>query len=890
MNNQYLTDMHNTTKRLIGALALLLPLSATAWAEDGDDYPVNFPAGTTITNAGRATREVGLSLPPSTAISVIMTQQESTRLLYTDCLAQFFSARPGETVKPYVYFTYSGPQPWMHSYVYLDRGNDGTFSAEINEDGTPVEGCDLMSYSYYNGKNSSGATANAGTSIQAPEFVVPDLPVGYYRMRYKVDWDNFDPAGCTDPSNLITKNGGSIVDVRLNVHGDVVRVSAKPTDKGTILVNDKKPDGALEFPYGEVVQLKVKPASDTLRLSYVRVRRGYNLDGDSLVHGTPQYIDELIPAYLFKNGRLTRFFEDGEVLLEPVFTKKADALSEYGRNFADDLASQRTDRKLNAFTLRGSQTGNATTVSLDADSRLIYNDLTGKNVWVKPGEEVSVDVDFTGRAMHHYLYVDLDNDGCFVPDLDANGVPTVNSELLSFTYYNGKNSRGVAIESAPGEVSVDSLPSFTLPMLNDGIYRARLVTDWNSVDAGGRWAEGAANNIDANGGSVVDFLLNVNRSGSASIKLLTINGSIYAPDNGSLPWSCNAYEPLAVVPTPAVDGYEAEKMTIRHGYNLYGPQYDAHGNRQWSVFEVPATAYTIPADSVNGAIEIEVNFEPTASAKYQLVFSDEFNEGSVPDPEKWSCSPRQNATWNRWIADDERVACLSGGNFVARAIPNPDPATYQGDMITGAIQSRGKFAFKYGKIEARIYTNGWTGNFPAFWLMPEDQTGGWPACGEIDIWEQINNEQRAYHTLHTGYRQSMYSVSEYCNTSHFHTYGFEWDAEKMIWYMDGREVGRYNKSANYPAHPDSWPYDKAFYIILNQSVGSGSWAANPDINQTYTTLFDWVRVYQTDEQTAVQSVPVAAPSDQRIYDLQGREVTNPTKGGIYVRAGRKVML
>ena len=54
----------------------------------------------------------------------------------------------------------------------------------------------------------------------------------------------------------------------------------------------------------------------------------------------------------------------------------------------------------------------------------------------------------------------------------------------------------------------------------------------------------------------------------------------------------------------------------------------------------------------------------------------------------------------------------------------------------------------------------------------------------------------------------------------YHTYGFEWTATDMKWYVDGRQVGSYTKKesdAN-ALNQGQWPFDKPFYIILNQSI------------------------------------------------------------------------
>jgi glycosyl hydrolase family 16 len=837
------------------------------------DYPLNYPEDQVSSKSGNYLNEI--TLWHNNAGQCISIGSETPQTIYRDRLFASFSAKPGDVLRPSFYFSAN----WMNGYVYLDRGNDGKFSYELNDDYTIPEGSDIMSYSYVEtventeGYKSDGTkvSGNARNFINPPSFTVPDLPYGFYRMRFKVDWGSVDPAGRNTSTNNIVQNGGMIVDTRMNIHGDEVTISRAAGLNGDLLDADGNELRTVTAKFGEPFTIIARPASDNFKISHIRVRHGYNLDGDSLVHGTPQYTDHIFPAYLFHDNRFTipSYYIDGDVLIEPFFIDPGEVETpseDYPRNFSDDLTVTRTDRKLNSFTFTATQ-GGSSTITLPEGTNLVYRDLTaGKQVSVVPGDVVTTAVNYTGRAMHHYLYIDLDQDGQFTGMLNSNGLPSYASELVSYTCYNNHNSLGETIET-PGSVAVDALPAFTIPnLLPIGVYRARLKIDWNNIDPAGKWAEGENNNIDDNGGYVVDFLLNVHYP-IHPLTLLTENGSINGTNYSALPRAVSPFQALSVVPTPAVTGFTAEKMTVKHGHNFDGPQY-IHGNRQWNEYEVDATSCTLPADSIDGDVILSVNFVEGEDATYELVFSDEFNapDGTRPDPEKWTCSPRQGATWNRWIADDERVAFLQGGQLVTRAIPNPDTGKYSGEMITGAVQSSGgRFGFKYGKIEGRILTNPHTGNFPAFWMMPDDQKDGWPACGEIDIWEQIDNQQTAYHTLHTGYRTSMYAVSENCPTDRYHTFGFEWDAEKMIWYLDGKQVGRYNKSSN--SDPRSWPFDKSFYIILNQSVGSGAWAANADVNHTYETRFDWVRVYQLKENgNAIKETTAGANLDIQVND------------------------
>lgn len=79
----------------------------------------------------------------------------------------------------------------------------------------------------------------------------------------------------------------------------------------------------------------------------------------------------------------------------------------------------------------------------------------------------------------------------------------------------------------------------------------------------------------------------------------------------------------------------------------------------------------------------------------------------------------------------------------------------------------------------------------------------------------------------------------------------EWEPELLSWFVDGVKVFSYAKSKNADLlSKGQWPFDKPFYLILNQSVGDGSWARPCDVSFTYETFFDYVRLYQKDGQSA----------------------------------------
>ena len=214
--------------------------------------------------------------------------------------------------------------------------------------------------------------------------------------------------------------------------------------------------------------------------------------------------------------------------------------------------------------------------------------------------------------------------------------------------------------------------------------------------------------------------------------------------------------------------------------------------------------------------------------------------------------------------------------------------------------------------------------------MPENQSAGWPDCGEIDIWEAIDTDGRSYHTIHSNWTYDLgnknnpqSSFNTGVSYDRYHTYGLKWDEKTLIWYVDGKEVGRYSKSRNAShLNQGQWPFDKHFHLILNQSVGNGSWAKDADVSHVYETRFDWVRVYQakgmknTDGTVGVAAVKdgntitlrcvdggvvIAAETaaDVHVYDVTGRTVAAvnvddavfvPLAKGVYIAAGKKIVV
>ena len=303
-------------------------------------YPVNFDRAQTPTRTDRHLDKVGLSN------SNAGTTQEAgglAGLIYNDkTQSAVFSAKPGHTVRPT--FGYTGV--WMSAYVYVDWGNDGTFSYDLAADMKPAQGSDLVSYNAYMPEatwyKSDGTTVNNGNQIAngVPSFTVPAATApGFYRMRYKVDWNNIDPGGNTSEANHIVSNGGGITDVLLDVHTDVVRVSDQQLN-GAVLTADGQELNNFEAPYGQPFAIKMQPAPG-FGYKGITVRYGYRLEGEAVVGDNPQYLTATFTAADFDdNDCLTlpaSIMVGGTMQIEGLFTEdarkplKGDTISNLGQ-------------------------------------------------------------------------------------------------------------------------------------------------------------------------------------------------------------------------------------------------------------------------------------------------------------------------------------------------------------------------------------------------------------------------------------------------------------------------------------------------------------------------------------------------------------------------------
>jgi beta-glucanase (GH16 family) len=236
---------------------------------------------------------------------------------------------------------------------------------------------------------------------------------------------------------------------------------------------------------------------------------------------------------------------------------------------------------------------------------------------------------------------------------------------------------------------------------------------------------------------------------------------------------------------------------------------------------------------------------------WKLAWEDDFSKDKTIDKSKWTFEINGHGGGNgelEYYTDSPKNASIQDGELVITAIKNDD-----GHKFTSArMTTSKKFACLYGRIEACIKAPpAQAGNWPAFWMMPQDSKyGTWPRSGEIDIMELINKSDKLYGTCHYGGEkgdvhsgaQATIPGSDF--SKDYHVYAVEWEEKEIRWYVDGNYYGSihtwHTPNGQFPA-----PFDQKFYIILNYAVG-GAWPHSPDAASTFPQSMHvkYVRVYQ----------------------------------------------
>ena len=154
----------------------------------------------------------------------------------------------------------------------------------------------------------------------------------------------------------------------------------------------------------------------------------------------------------------------------------------------------------------------------------------------------------------------------------------------------------------------------------------------------------------------------------------------------------------------------------------------------------------------------------SAAANFNtLVWSDEF-DGAGVNPYNWTLDQgvrngeRQTYTINNARTENGKLIIKGECTVVDKngnVMPDGQVSNYTKDVRSASLESNGKQAFKFGKVEIRAKLPNACSAWPAFWTCGYDKYGmdkkqggsNWPCNGEIDFMEMMcvnsNNEPRS---------------------------------------------------------------------------------------------------------------------------------------------------
>lgn len=273
---------------------------------------------------------------------------------------------------------------------------------------------------------------------------------------------------------------------------------------------------------------------------------------------------------------------------------------------------------------------------------------------------------------------------------------------------------------------------------------------------------------------------------------------------------------------------------------------------------------------------------------YELVWNDEFDTPML-DESKWAMSrtPENGRfCYSNFQTGDPASSNLYNykGALTVQALPRGyngytgcDDRKPVWHAYSGSIETKGKASWKYGRFEARVRTASGDGMWPALWMMPDYNPYGWPKDGEIDWIENIGVKNYEGHgrmfttvQLNTpgknkqAWQATPPLVRDFDLGADFHTYAMEWEPGIMKFYFDGEYYGKIENWENKWYQEDGalrnetppGPFDKNFYFKINLAV-NGGWGGVPEKKIGWHEnkyQVDFVRVYQTKEQQALQNV------------------------------------
>lgn len=221
-----------------------------------------------------------------------------------------------------------------------------------------------------------------------------------------------------------------------------------------------------------------------------------------------------------------------------------------------------------------------------------------------------------------------------------------------------------------------------------------------------------------------------------------------------------------------------------------------------------------------------LNAQTPGGSKWVLTFSDEF-EGRDLDFAKWaphSAAPNLSTTF------------VPGAIGLMDGHARISAVRADGKYTSGAVSTYGTFGQMYGRFEVRMKAPAGRGLESRVRLLPVP-SGEFPAIEMIRIAGTAAERALFGNAWGDEKTERGYSGDWKLSPSPdgFHVYAVEWDAQKIVWFIDGKE--RFRSGDGIPKQP--------MYIEVDLNIG-GPDAKWPDATTTFPAVLelDYVRAWQ----------------------------------------------
>lgn len=596
----------------------------------------------------------------------------------------------------------------------------------------------------------------------------------------------------------------------------------------------------------------------------------------------------------------TRYFlsQAGQLLNAPAATASSLTLESSGGINRDGTPNQAS--VLQASGLRGAYNGGATQFSLPLDA----------GTAVATGTQARVSYDFEGDGQvdrqETYQYFANNNSSGWELYRETQGVRTTTGSMRDFSNGTVKLEVWSAIGRAPVSLQLDTnsayldvpmsgttatpgpspTPTPPAPSVGGTLYPNS--EGLSAQASSGQLTVASADGLNRDGNPYRPLSLRARgltgtyNGGTTAFQLLLDAGNQVAcatqvrlsldfDGNGSV----DRVETYQYFPTDAGTGWETytQASRLRSSSGAWANFRGGSATMEvWSALGRAPTRVRLDGSS----LQLPIGSEPTPPAPtppgptpspspapptgdWTLSWQDEFDgpDGSKPNPTKWAYQLGGNGFGNderQTYTDRTQNVRVEQGNLVIEArkenLTGSDGIARS--YTSGRLHSLGKITQQYGKIEARIKIPAGQGIWPAFWMLGADRAAvGWPACGEIDIMENIGREAGTVHgTAHgPGYSGGAGIGNAYRLPAgqrfadDFHVYAVEWKQDSIQWKVDGQLYHSLTPS-RLPAG-SRWAFNKPFYMLLNVAVG-GYWPGYPDASTVFSQkmVVDYVRIYR----------------------------------------------